>query len=186
MKIRDYVESVANLLSLWDSNKVDLENVENNDTIIVGRINRIQSMVNGIICEIANFFVPLIVQKQVETSDGVVLFSSLGANIVSIEKVVSKQGKEIGFKVYHDKIVMSENSGTIYCRITPKTYNYNDEIDYTDFEVPKKVIVYGAAAEFCLTEGMFDEAVVWHEKYREQLKFLTKPKNYNTAKRTWA
>lgn len=186
MKIRDYVANVANLLSLWDSNKVDLEDVNNNDQTIVERINKIQVMVNGIICEIANYFVPLIIQKHVNTINGEVPLSNLRMNIVSVEKVVNEQGKEIDFEVYHDKIVMSENSGTVYLRIIPKTYNYTNEIEYTDLQVPSKVIVYGTAAEFCLSEGLFDEAVVWHEKYREQLKLLTKPKNYKTAKRTWA
>ena len=186
MKIKDYVESVANLLSLWDSNKVDLDDISNNDALTGGRINRIHIMVNGIINEIANYFVPLIIQKQVETIDGVVPFSSLKANIVKIEKVVGENGNEIMFKSYHDKIVMNEKSGTIHYRIVPRQYDFTEEIDYTDLEVPKKVIVYGASAEFCLSEGLFDEAVVWHEKYREQLKLLTKPKNYNTTKRTWA
>lgn len=186
MKIRDYVASVASLLSLWDSNKVDMIEVDNNDPITTKRINKIAEMVNGIINEIASFFIPLIVQKHVNTSDGVVAFSSLKSSVVSIEKVIGEQGKEISFETYHDKIVMSENSGTVYFRIIPGNYNYNNEIDYSELELPRKVIVYGVAAEFCLSEGLFDEAVVWHEKYREQLKLLTKPKNYNTAKRTWA
>ena len=186
MKIKDYVANVANLLSLWDSNKVDLENINNNDQLIVERINKIQVMINGIICEIANYFVPLIIQKYVNTANGVVPFSTLRLNIVNVEKVVNAQGEDIDFEVYHDKIVMSENTGTVYLRIVPKTYNYTSEVEYTDLQVPSKVIVYGAAAEFCLAEGLFDEAVVWHEKYREQIKLLSKPKNYNTAKRTWA
>lgn len=186
MKIRDYVSNVASLLSLWDSTKIDIYDVNNNDSITVNRINKLAGIVNGIIREIATFYVPLILSRHIKTSNGVVSFSNLWTNVVSVEKVVSDQGKEIGFETYHNKIVMSEKSATVYFRIIPNGYNYGNEIDYREIDLPKKVIEYGTAAEFCLTEGLFDEAVVWHEKYREQLKLITKPKNYNTAKRAWA
>ena len=186
MKIREYVAGVANLLSLWDATKIDENILANNDPLTVERIDKLCSIVNGIIHEIARYFVPLILQKQVKTSDGVVPFSQLKANIVNIEKVVDDKGNEIGFTTYYDRIKMDKPSGTIYYRILPISYNYGNEIHFTDFQVPRKVIIYGAAAEFCLAEGLFDEAVAWHEKYREQIKLLTKPKNLKIKKRTWA
>ena len=186
MKIIEYVSEVADLLSLWDATKVDLNIIENNDATTVSRINKICNLVNDVVYEIAMNFVPMITQTQVKTSDGVVPFSQLRPNIISIEKILDENGKEINFTIYPEKLKMDKTSGTIYYRRLPNYYKKGNEIDFTEYEVPKKVILYGTAAEFCLTEGLFEEAMVWHEKYREQIKMLTKPKNYKLAKREWA
>ena len=186
MKIRNYVSDVANLLSLWDNAKVDMENIKNNDDLTIMRINKLIDIINGIIFEIAKYFIPLIVSRAFKTSDGVVYISQLREKFVSVERIIDENGKEVRYTTKDDKIIMDNNSATIYYRILPCSYAFANEIDFTNFEVPRNVIIYGAAAEMCLSEGMFDEAVVWHEKYREQLKMLTKMKNYKLAKRTWA
>ena len=65
----------------------------------------------------------------------------------------------------------------------PDKVGLDDEICYMEKDVPVRVIAYGVAAEYCITEGDFDQAVMWHKRYTDAISDICVPKNTRAAKR---
>ena len=68
----------------------------------------------------------------------------------------------------------------------PKNYDINDVVGYKETEVSKMTLTSGLAAEYSISEGLFDEAVMWHKRFVDGVNAITRPKNVKIKSRCWA
>ena len=68
---------------------------------------------------------------------------------------------------------------------SPTNYALEDEIGYTEKDISSRVIAYGVASEVCIIEGEFEQAVMHHKRYVDEIALLTMPKNAMIKQRSW-
>ena len=54
----------------------------------------------------------------------------------------------------------------MYC---PVKKTISDESDYSGYPVGERLMSYGAAAEYCLIEGAFEDSENWEKRYRDEI-----------------
>jgi hypothetical protein len=106
-------------------------------------------------------------------------------NVVKIIDVLNENGKPKKYVQYPDKIVTATGKTQIEYQYIPKNYQLDDKIGYTESDVSKTIIAYGAISELCLIERSFDESVMWRNRYMESLKKILLPKNKKIKQRSW-
>ena len=68
---------------------------------------------------------------------------------------------------------------------SPNNYSLTDEIGYSEMQISARAIAYGVASEVCISEGDFDQAVMHHKRYVDEIALITMPKNTTIKQRSW-
>jgi hypothetical protein len=82
-------------------------------------------------------------------------------------RIVSCDGK---FKLYPEYIESKEAITEIKYAYTPNQKDLYDECSYNDACV--KCLVYGTVAEYLLSQCFYEEAALWHKKYKNEIEML--------------
>lgn len=91
---------------------------------------------------------------------------------------VYRRGALIEYALLCDGIAVAGN-GDVTVR-----YGYLPDGENVDARVPCRVYAYGAAAEYCLIVGLFDEAAAFDKRFRDALMRLTR-KGVRVRERRW-
>lgn len=186
MTVKEVLKTTAMLLGREDvSGYLDESNKDvGEDTL--SSVNVLVGLVNLVISELSNSYIPLVKTETVSVSGGKVYFSTLSETALKIQKVFVGADREIDFS-YHPEYITVDGQSEVMVQYEylPSNRGLEDDVGYTERQVARRVLAYGTAAEFCITEGSFDKAVMWHERYVEELKSICLPTNSKIKTRSW-
>ena len=151
-------------------------------------VNLMVNLANLVINELACTYIPLITQEQVFFSNGKAFYKNFNKKAVKILGVYTLSGNALDFADKTEYVMVSSKINEtliIEYQYTPNNYALNDEIGYTEKDVSARVIAYGVASEICISEGNFDQAVMHHKRYVDEISLLTMPKNATIKQRSW-
>ena len=196
MTVKDAVELAAVYLQLEDvlstSAFTGTLNANSNpsitaDAITTRNINLLIRCASLVLGEIASDIMPLKTKQTLSSSSGKILLSALTSKLYKIISV-KKDGRKVTFKVYPTYIQLYTDDGSFEVE-----YNYlpsdktalTDNIDEVGMFVDARTIAYGIASEYAYISGLFEEAKMWEEKFKNALDTKTKLKNYYLKARRW-
>lgn len=126
---------------------------------------RMEQCVRRTAAEVAAEYFPVVATEVVSFTGGEAAFSVLAYAPVKVY-AVTRGGKREPFTVGGDRICAGfEGEAEVeYAFIPPDT----DPL-ICHPAVTARTLAYGAAAEYCLLNGLYDDAAVWDKRYRDSL-----------------
>lgn len=186
MTVKEVLKTTATLLG-----REDVSGYLNDPMVEVGddtlsALNILVGLVNLVVSELSGTYIPLVKTETVPVENGRVYFTALSETALKIQRVFSGAGKQIDYGYHPEYIIVDgENQVIVEYEYQPSNLGLEDSVGYNERQVSKRVIAYATAAEFCLTEGSFDKAVLWHERYCEEIKAICFPVNSKIKQRSW-
>lgn len=184
MNIKDVIKTSALLLNREDV--VNYLNLGQGDLETLSTVNKLTSLVNLVISELASTYVPMIKVEQVVVKNGNVLYTNLSERVLGIVDVRDTNNVQLNFEVKANGIEVKAERVVVEYEFLPPNFDLGDIVNFSNARVDERVLSYGLIAEFCITEGRFEEAVTWHKRFVEELSLICCPKNVNTKQRRWA
>ena len=182
MKLKDVIKLSA--VYLGRENVVNyLENLKTEDDTVLYAVDTLTRCANITVSELASTFIPMIKKERVGTENGKIYYTELTETPLEIKNVYDSSGYKITFEINPEYVEVSGLEVFIEYVYLPTNYGISDSIGYTERQVPSRVIAYGVAAEFCLTERSFDESVMWRKRYTDALSLILAPKNKRIKQR---
>lgn len=196
MTVKDAVELAAVYLQLEDvlstSSFTGTLNANTNpsvtaDSLTTRNINLLIRCTSLVLGQIASDIIPLKTKQTLTSSAGSILLSGLTSKLYKVLSV-KRNGRKVAFKVYPTYIDIGERDGEFEVE-----YNYlpsdktalTDNIDEVGNLIDARTIAYGVASEYAYISGLFEEAKMWEEKFKNALDTKTKLKNYYLKARRW-
>lgn len=146
---------------------------------------KLTELANLVIDELACSYIPAVTAEDLKSTGGRIYYKDFTKTPLKVLKVSDLQGNRLDFSYSPEYITVNVQSAAVEYEFLPEAYKIDDEICYSEKDVPKRVLAYGVTAEFCITEGDFDEAVTWHKRYIDALSDICLPKNKNVKARRW-
>ena len=109
----------------------------------------------------------------VESETGRLEFAAFKFAPVRIVRVMNEAGESVRFSVYPEYLKTEVGKLTVRYTYTPEEKTIDGKSDYVLY-ASERLFVYGILAEYCLGEGLFEEASAWDKKYKEALKAACK------------
>lgn len=184
MTIKDIIKTTAVFLNLTDVTAY-LENASQEvSAATLQRVDALKRLSNLVIAELAASYAPMTCVETVETADGKIIFSELTHNVTRILSVKNEFGKDAEFKIYPEYIKVFGGKYTVGYEYAPSEYALNDAVGFNG-KITAALLGYGVAAEFCVTEGRFKEAILWRQRYTFGVERVALPKNARVKGRCW-
>ncbi len=141
--------------------------------------------VNLTIAQTAAEYAPFRAEKVVEAENGVIALDTFEENVTEILFAEDEAGNRLRIRRGAGYIRTVPGKIRVTYAYLPEKFSAADEVVFSDRRVSEGLIAYGAAAEYCLVAGLFDEAVVWNERYADCVKKTLLGKNKIIAERAW-
>ena len=122
---------------------------------------------NLVRAEIASDYFPLLTTETVSSADGTILPASLEKRLIDVKRI-TRNGNAVAFKVYPAAIRTVSGEVEIEYSYMPDDAEIGDDAGFFD-KISARTIAYGAAAEYCLVAGLFEEAVIWEKRFKDSL-----------------
>ena len=191
MTLKNILKTAATLLNLTDcAEYLDATDAgagvayqASADTLT--KIDLLTRLANLVISELASSFVPMTCTEDVETSDGKIVFANLTHNITRVLSVKNEFGHDAEFKLYPEYLKVFGGTYTIEYEYMPDNYSITDTVGFKDGKLTAALLGYGVAAEYCITQGRFEEAVLWRKRYSYGVERAALPKNSAIKGRCW-
>ena len=117
--------------------------------------------------EIASDYFPLLTTERISSADGIIPPASLEKRLIDVKRVM-RNGIAAAFKVYPAAIKTVAGEVEIEYSYLPGDAELNEDAGFSD-KISARAIAYGAAAEYCLVAGLFEEAVIWEKRFKDSL-----------------
>lgn len=166
---------------------IDGETEEQN-TIIATQFNRLLTSLNLCYNEIALEYLPLLVTQKIVVENNKIYLMDLSKELKDVYSITSLDDKKsFKFKVYADYISTNVNGAVkITYSYVPDELTLNSSINNFLGRVSVKCLALGTAKEYCYLEGLYDDANIWEDRYKNTLKIQTRKKAEITLpKRRW-
>lgn len=186
MKIRDVLKAVTmqmgrlNVLEYLEDETVDVSGTDIKETI-----NLLTGLTNLVISELAATYIPMVTVERVSLKDGKAYYKDFLKKVLSVREVYSTLGKAVPFIETASFLTADLSAVDIEYEFLPDNYGLDDDIGYSEKDIPSRVLSYGVAAEFAISEGRFEEAVGWHKRYVDGVAEKCLPKNSVIKKRSF-
>lgn len=185
MKIRDCIISASEYLGI-DAIANYLEDGTPLTATEESEYHILLSSVKAVMHEIATEYIPLETTEEVTVAENKISYSDLSCKAIEIIKV-KKGSKSVYITSYFDGICVP-CAGTYkvtYLRL-PVSSELNDSLEWKDNRINSRNIGYGVAAEYCLRNGMLDDAVMWDKRYKDSLMAsMVVKRELTVARRRW-
>ena len=186
MTIKEILQTVATITARKDVkeylNNTNIDTSENT----VETVNSLIELTNLVINELACSYIPAITLEKAIATKGKVYYRDLLKTPLKVLRVVDESGENVPFKTFPEFISVDGVCVWIEYEYAPDKKGLDEDICYMEKDLPMRVLAYGVASEYCITEGAFDEAVMWHKRYTDGVADVCLPKNALTARRRWA
>ena len=146
------------------------------DAEILKEVEKLTVLVNLVVTELSEAYIPTYKIESVVSHNKRVDFSSLSYRPTKIVGVFDESGREIDYKLTPEYIE-GESVAIVNYEYVPPVREFEDDIDYDESVVSSALLALGLTAEYCLTIGRFDEAVLWRKRFVEGVKEKIHPKN---------
>ena len=183
MKIKDIIKTVAVYLGKENAVHYLEGGTAEGDTLSV--IDTMVRCANLVISELAWGYIPM---EKTETinSNGKIYYADLSERILQVSGVYDCYGNKLNYKIHGDNMETPIGEVTVVYKYAPANYGLEDEIGYTEKDVACRIIAYGAAAEFCLTEKGYEESRMWRSRFTDAMSLSCLPHHAKLKGRCWA
>lgn len=170
MTVKEIILAAADELDVREEVELYLEGyVEMGDKQVTDLLRCFNAVENQLALE----YLPLVTEEEIQTETGAVYYSDLSRAPVRIVKITDKWGNEAPFKIFAEYVKTEPGAIKVRYTYTPKEKSLSEQTDFT-LAVSKRLFVYGIAAEYCLSSGLFEESAVWEKKYKEAISAVYK------------
>lgn len=183
MIIKDVIKTVAVFLNLTNVTAYLDDNGTPSATTL-STVDLLTRLSNLAISELASSYVPMTCSETVNSHDGKIVFANLTHNATRILSVKNEFGYDAEFKLYPEYVKVFGGTYTVEYEYAPSNYSLNDTVGFND-KITAALLGYGVAAEYCVTQGMFEEAVLWRTRYTEGVERVVLPKGRTIKGRCW-
>ena len=184
MTIKDIVKTAAVFLNLTDvTTYLESNSVTPSQTTLTA-VDSLTRLSNLVVVELAASYVPMTCSETVETADGKIVFGNLSHNVTRILSVKNQFGHDAEFRLYPEYLKVFGGIYTVEYEYAPANYGLNDAVGFNG-RITAALLGYGVAAEYCVTQGRFDEAVLWRKRYTFGVERVALPKSADLKGRCW-
>ena len=177
MKVKEIVLAAA---TLTGSEKVTayLEGGEGAqaDGETLAAADKFVRLCNIVISELAGSYIPMVRTERVTAVNGRIYFTSLSMRALKIRAVYDASGRKLFYTLHPEYIEPRGSAAQAEYEYLPDNLGLTDETGYTEKDITAGVLSYGLAAEYCLAEGRFEEAVLWRKRYAEGVMSFALPR----------
>ncbi|MBQ3116193.1 MAG: hypothetical protein IJC07_04115 [Clostridia bacterium] len=186
MTVKEIIKTTAILLGREDvtdylDNKVAECGEETSRTIGV-----LIELVNLVVGELASTYIPAVKTEEVKFVCNKAYYGDFTERVIKVLSVTDRQGKDVDVVQDVEFLSAPLSIAFIEYEYLPKNFGLDDEICYTEKDVAPHVLAHGVLAEYAITQGSFDEAVMWHKRYVDGVEAICLPKNVTAKRRRWA
>lgn len=148
------------------------EEIKRKQALLLTSYNAVQN-------DIALNYQPLEILTEVK--DKILAFENLNPYPLKVLAVYDEFGNKIPFKVEDKTVRAKSNPSKIRYNYIPSDCGIEDDFAYLNQTVGKWAFIYGVSAQYCLSEGRYEEAINWESRYR-QLSSVMKPYTHKRLK----
>lgn len=180
MKIRDIAELAAVLLQKHDLINSGVFTGSPEDDFVKSELadNRelrlLVRCVNLVLKEVACDYIQLIHRQTMTSKDGKIEYTDFEKPLLEIKSVKKSDGEEVRYFALPDYVAVEDGVFEVSYAFVPTDKGFFDETDFSGTKAGDRVFAYGAAAEFCLISGNYDEALMWERRYKDALMVATR------------
>ena len=184
MTIKDIIKTAAVFLNLTDVMEYLDDETETPTAAVLEKTDVLTRLANLTVSELAASYAPMTFKEEVETADGKIVFSDLTYNITRILSVKNQFGQDAEFKIYPEYIKVFGGKYEIEYEYAPANYDLTDTVGFNG-KITAALLGYGVAAEYCVSHGRFEEAILWRKRYTFGVERVVLPKNAVMKGRCW-
>lgn len=185
MLVKNIIKKVAKLI-----NNADIASAIDNNSFSDAQqkeITLLVDCVNLTNANIATNYVKLYDVKNINNTNGVVNFSKITSDAIFDIVSVKHGGKDVAFSITSSGVLTKKGELTIKYTYFPKDLGYEDSVENYPTKICERNFVYGVISEYLFAKGVFDEALVWEERFKNEMKTATRPqKTILIKKGRWA
>ena len=151
-------------------------------------VNLVVNLTNLVINELACTYFPMVIEEQVSFSNGKAFYKDFSKKVVKILGVNDQYGCSLEFidKAEYLYIPSTINQTlTVKYQYSPDNYTIMDVVGYSERAISARLIAYGVASEYYIIQSDFEQAVMYHKRYLDEISLLTLPKNSKIKQRSW-
>lgn len=180
MKIRDIAELTAVLLQKHDLLAGGVFNGEPQDDFVKNQLadNRelrlLIRCVNLVLKEVACDYIQLIHRQTMTAVEGKIDYGDFEKTLLEIKSVKNLNGEDVRYFALPDYVAVEDGVFEVSYAFVPQDKGFFDDVDFGGTKAGDRVFAYGAAAEFCLISGNYDEALMWERRYKDALTVATR------------
>ncbi len=188
MIVKDVIKLTATLLQLnnfisggyFDEGETVTEEDELTATLLTNCFNIVNNT-------IATEYVPLIEEKECIVNDGKVAYSDLSdKTIMNIKSVKRLNGTPSRFSCFPTYIKVDESKVNISFAYFPPSLSEQSTVNTFGIHISEQIYAYGMASEYCVVTGMYDDAAIWDNKFKNALQGVVKKLgNIKLKERSW-
>lgn len=183
MKLNEIIKTTATLLAREDVCEYLLNPENETQRQTYETVDLLTRLANLVIKELAEGFICMV--DEISVNDFSVRFSSLNKSILSVIGAYDQNGNKLDYTLSKFGVSSNNKISTLKYSFTPENYGLEDTIGEFEKKVTAGVLSYGVCAEYCLTQGKFDEAIMWNQRYTDSIDLLIRPKNANLKGRAF-
>jgi hypothetical protein len=185
MKVKEVIVAAAELIGDEAVKRVQayLDGGEGDGELLA---TALLSCYNGVEVDLAVNYLPLKKEEGLETDTGAVTYASLTESALHIVRVTDEWGLSVRFDCYANYFKARVGKLFVTYTYSPKEKGLEEEVECHRL-AGKRLLAYGVAAEYCLKEGLYDEAAVWEKKYKDAVNVAYKGEPCRRVKgRNWS
>lgn len=181
---------VRNVISLAAANlgRVDLvAQAENCAVEPAGELASLLRCYNLVENEIALDYFPLRRGETLSPEGGEISYAKFAYAPVEILEVKGESGLPLSFAMRPSAVLVPKNAErvNVFYTYSPKEKEWGDESEFAG-KISARLMSFGVACEFCLTNGQYAEAAMWEKKFREALRAANAPmRKLSVRSRRW-
>lgn len=180
--VKETIIAAAQLLGIADEVNDYLESVDDTGRVETKKLLQCFNLVEN---ELALDYLPLQVETELETTTGAIYYNELPKNVVRILKVKDEWDNSVPFKLFPEYLKTQSGKVRILYSYTPDNKELEDCSDFTLY-ASVRLFAYGMAMQYSLAGGLFEEANVWQQKYKNALsKAYRSAPSKNIRSRRW-
>lgn len=170
MKVKDIILSAATRLGISDGVSAYYEN---GDGTCEREAELLLSCYNSVEAELALDYLPLHAEEVLRTTTGALQFSVFSHSPVRILSIKNEKGENVEYSIYPKYVKTGAGTYTITYTYTPEKKTIDEEGEF-GISMPEQLLLYGVLAEYCMAEGMFEDASAWDKKYKDAIETVYK------------
>ena len=180
MTIGDIAVTTAKLLGIYEVARA----IENGEEDYAEEREKIICAVNRTVRSVAVKYLPPETEQTFEGKNAVD-FAAFSQIPISIRAVTGVDGKSKKYAVRGQTLFIPTEKVVVRYRFLPPFMAQNDTCSFTESVVPREVLAAGAAAEYSITEGRYEDADFWSDYFRQGILSAAKKPRRIKVRRDW-
>ena len=184
MTIKEIVRSAAYMLGKTDVVS-HLDGNTNVGSETLQSTSLLANLCTLVLDELSSTYLPMVKKETVSSSSGKYPFNQFREKVIKVVAVYNMDGEKIDFSLDEHYVLTNASKCTIEYEYAPKNYTLEDTIGYSEMDVAVSILAYGVAAEYSISQELFEQAVMYHKRYVDAIAEICLPKNKKIKARSW-